>query len=285
MASFDTPEPITAVFEIGIGDIRLRASDRVDTVVEVRPTDSSKVSDVAAAKQVRVNFSRGKLQVKTDWRLLRRSSASPEEGGSVEVSVELPEGSQVRGGSAWAGLYAEGRLGECQFETVESDILLDQTGPLRLTAISGDITVARMTGHGEITKKSGTVRIGEIEGSAVIKNDHGANSVGEVTGTLRVTGANGDIDITRAYGGVEAKTASGCIRIGEVRRGLVLLTAASGDVEVGIREGSAVKYDVSTVFGTVHNELDSAEGPGDSVDVVEVRVRTFDGDVAIRRSE
>ncbi|MEU5400162.1 DUF4097 family beta strand repeat-containing protein [Streptomyces sp. NPDC005963] len=285
MASFDTPEPITAVFEIGIGDIRLRASDRADTVVEVRPTDRSKVSDVTAAEKIRVTFSRGKLQVKTDWRLLRRSSALQQEGGSVQVTVELPEGSRVRGGSAWAGLHSEGRLGECQFETVASDIALDHTGPLRITAVSGDIAVARITGHGEITKKSGAVRIDEIEGTAVIKNDHGSNSVGEVTGTLKVSGANGNIDIARAHGDVEVKTASGRVRIGEARRGRVLLTASSGDIEVGIRPGSAMKYDLGTVFGTVHNALDAAEGPGDSVDIVEVEVRTFDGDVMIRRSE
>ncbi|MFF2963925.1 DUF4097 domain-containing protein [Streptomyces sp. NPDC057963] len=285
MASFDTPEPITALIEIAVGGIRLIASDRMDTVVEVRPTDSSRVSDVEAAEQVRVDFSRGRLLVRTATRLLRRSEASREDGGSVAVTVELPEGSSVRGGSAWAAVRSLGRLGAVHFETVQSDITLDRTGPLHLTAVSGDVSVAHMTGHGKITKKSGAVHIGEIEGTAVIKNDHGANSVGEVTGTLRVTGVNGDIDIARAYGGVEAKTAYGSIRVGEVRRGLVLLTAASGDVEVGIREGTAVKYDVSTVSGYVHNSLESAEGPGDLVDIVGVRVRTFDGDVGIRRSE
>ncbi|MGW2817889.1 DUF4097 family beta strand repeat-containing protein [Streptomyces sp. NPDC001415] len=285
MASFDTPEPITAVIEIDIGEIRLVASDRMDTVVEVRPTDSSQVADVKAAERVRVDFSHGKLLVKAGSRLLRRSNALRADAGSVHVTIELPEGSRVRGGSAWAALYSEGRLGECRFETVQSDIMLDRTGPLRLTAVAGDISVSRMTGHGEITKKSGTVRIDEIDGTAVIKNDHGDNSVGEVTGILRVSGTSGDIDIARAYGGVEAKTAYGSIRVGEVRRGLVLLVATSGYVEVGIREGTAVKYDVSTVSSCVHNSLKSAEGPGDAVDVVDVRIRTFDGDVVIRRSE
>ncbi|MFP3987285.1 DUF4097 family beta strand repeat-containing protein [Streptomyces sp. E11-3] len=284
MASFDTPEPISVAVEIAMGDIRLIASDRTDTVVEVRPTDSSKASDVKAAEQLRVGLSRGTLTVRTPTRLLRRSDVE-RDGGSVDVTIELPEGSRLRGGSVWAALRSEGRLGECRFETVESDIRLDRTGPLRLTVVCGDITVARASGHAEITNRSGRVRIGEIDGSAVIKNDHGDNTVGEVTGTLRVTGINGDIDIDRAYGGVEAKTAHGSIRVGEVRRGLVLLTAASGEVEVGIREGTAAKYDVTTVSGAVHNSLESVDGPGSCTDIVEVRVRTFDGNVAIRRSQ
>ena len=37
MPTFDTPQPITATVEISAGSVRLVASDRDDTVVEVRP--------------------------------------------------------------------------------------------------------------------------------------------------------------------------------------------------------------------------------------------------------
>ena len=39
MPNFDTPQPITAVVEIAAGSIRLVASDRDDTVAEVRPRE------------------------------------------------------------------------------------------------------------------------------------------------------------------------------------------------------------------------------------------------------
>ena len=39
MPTFDTPEPISVSLELGVGDIRIVAGDRTDTVVEVRPTD------------------------------------------------------------------------------------------------------------------------------------------------------------------------------------------------------------------------------------------------------
>ena len=37
MPTFDTPNPISVEVELGVGDIRIEASDRTETVVEVRP--------------------------------------------------------------------------------------------------------------------------------------------------------------------------------------------------------------------------------------------------------
>src|SRR6516162_4245509 len=50
MPVFDTPAPISALIELGVGDLRVVASDRSDTVVEVRPTNPSKQSDITAAE-------------------------------------------------------------------------------------------------------------------------------------------------------------------------------------------------------------------------------------------
>ena len=63
MPNFDTPQPITAVVEIAAGSIRLVASDRDDTVAEVRPRDESRPHDVKAAEQARVDFTNGTLAV------------------------------------------------------------------------------------------------------------------------------------------------------------------------------------------------------------------------------
>jgi hypothetical protein len=95
MPIFTTPEPISAVVDLPLGDVSFMASDRSDTVVEVRPTDPNSAEDVRLAEQTRVDFSNGKLEVKAprSWRdyLPMRTSAS------VDVTIELPEGSHVRG--------------------------------------------------------------------------------------------------------------------------------------------------------------------------------------------
>ena len=56
-----------------------------------------------------------------------------------------------------------------------------------------------------------------------------------------------------------------------------------GDLEVGIRDGTAAWLDVSTKAGKVHNALDAADAPEPSVETVEVRTRTSAGSVVIRR--
>lgn len=63
MPNFETPEPISVTLELGVANVRITASDRTDTVVEVRPSDESDESDVKAARQVRVDYSNGMLQI------------------------------------------------------------------------------------------------------------------------------------------------------------------------------------------------------------------------------
>ena len=43
--------PIFTLVELGVGERRVIASDRPDTVVEVRPTNPAKQSDITAAEQ------------------------------------------------------------------------------------------------------------------------------------------------------------------------------------------------------------------------------------------
>ena len=51
MTTFATPEPISVHIEIGVGNVRVAASDRTDTVAEVRPSDPSNPDDVRASEQ------------------------------------------------------------------------------------------------------------------------------------------------------------------------------------------------------------------------------------------
>ncbi len=57
MPTYSTPDPIVAVIEFEGGDARILASERDDTVVEVRPSDESRDNDVRAAEQTRVEYS------------------------------------------------------------------------------------------------------------------------------------------------------------------------------------------------------------------------------------
>ncbi|MFI8006081.1 DUF4097 family beta strand repeat-containing protein [Streptomyces sp. NPDC086010] len=279
MPSYDTPTPISATAHVHAGSIGFTAVDRLDTVVEVRPRDPKREQDVRAAEQTEVTCAGGTLNVRTPkGNLFGRT-------GTVDVSVELPAGSNVDVTGAWTQVVGEGRLGEVRVKTSSGDVRLDTTGRLKLTASHGSITVDRVDGEAEITTSSGSLRVGLVDGPAVLKNSHGTTTVDVATGELRVRGANGDIEVRRAGDSVTAITAHGTLRVGEVARGTVQLETAYGAIEVGIREGTAAWIDASSGAGQVRNTLTESETPQTTEDTVEVHARTRFGNIDIRRAK
>jgi DUF4097 and DUF4098 domain-containing protein YvlB len=281
MPTFETPEPISVTIAMVVGDLRITASARRDTVVLVSPSDASKKADAKAAEQTRVECSEGRLLIKAprSWKQYSPFGGSE----SIDVAIELPAGSRVEAEAAVADFRCDGRLGECKFSTSVGNIRLDETGVLHVSTGAGNVTVDRVGGRAEITG-SGQVSIREIDGSAVIKNLNGVTWVGEVKGDLRCNAVNGDIIIDRSLGAVAAKTANGAVRIGEVVRGTVELGTAYGELEVGVREGTAALLDVRSQFGSVRNSLTASDGPQPSDQTVELRARTSFGDIVIHRS-
>lgn len=279
MPVFDTPEPISVTLQLHVAATRLVAGDRTETEVSVRPADPANESDVRAAEQTRVEYSSGKLLVK-----MARRFTMFGDPGSVEVTVELPAGSDVHGVAAMGDFRCEGPLGECVFKTSAGEIHVDRSATLRLSTAYGGIAVGHVTGNADVSTGSGGVRLRSVEGTAVVKNSNGHSRIGEVTGDLRVNSANGDITVERARAAVNAKTACGSVRIGEVTRGAVVVETAAGELEVGIREGTAAWLDLSSAYGAVVNSLEAADGPEESGETVEVRARTGFGDVLVHRS-
>src|SRR6266545_3797636 len=251
MPTFDTPQPVSARLSLGfvVANVRVTASDRTDTTVDVQPMDASSKADVKVAEQTRIEYADGRLEVRAP-----KLSTLFGRTGSVDVTIALPSGSRLQGETGMGELLCEGRLGECRFKTGYGEIRLDQAGAVNLRSASGDVTV-----------------------------DH-ADGGAEVTGELRVNGANGGVTVDRAHAGVTAKTANGSVRIGEVTSGAVTLETAAGSLEVGIHTGTAAWLDLNTVAGRIRNELAAAAGPDNSEETVEVRARTYVGDIIVRRT-
>jgi DUF4097 and DUF4098 domain-containing protein YvlB len=280
--TFDTPAPISATVDVAVGDVRISAGERGDTVVDVRPSDASSKEDLKVAEQTRVECANGHLLVKAPK---LRSWSIRGHGGSIDVTIELPAGSQVQGSGQLTDFDCEGPLGDCRIKIGLGRIRVDSAAKLSLKSGAGDITVERASGHADVTGGSGDVRVRELDGSAVIKNSNGDTWVGVAGGELRVNAANGDIAVEHAHAGVGAKSANGGVRLGDVARGSVVLETKIGELEVGIREGSAAWLDVSSGHGRVHNALDAAGAPEPTAEtVVRVRARTVVGDIVIGRA-
>lgn len=264
MPSFQTPHPIAVTLELRVADVRVAAGQRTDTRVEVRPRDPAQRDDVSAAADTRVEYADGRLLVKEPRRLREWSPFGS--GGSIDVEIELPVGSDLSAQTALGPIRCTGPLGHC-----------------RLRSGFGDVSLERCGGDAELATGSGEVHAGEIGGAAVIRNANGDTWLAAVTGDLRVKAANGHIEIERSRGSVNARSANGRIRIGSIGRGSLVARTAAGRIEVGIAAGVAAWLDLHTRHGHVYNELEATQAPSAGDEQVEVRASTAYGDITVRR--
>jgi len=280
MPTFETPQPIAINVEMFLGHVEIIASDRTDTVLEVRPSDGAKKDDVRAAQETEVDFAAGNLTVKapTWWTKMNiLFGANP----SIDVTIEVPTGSRLHGTAHMCGFLVTGELGQCDLKCHVGNLQLDKVGPLKLQTSAGNVTVDQVMGSASITT-NGIVRVREINGSAVVKNTHGDSTILDVAGDLQVNAAHGNITVERPHGSVTAKTANGSIRVGDAARGTVRLETATGELDVGIHPGSAAYLDVSTKSGAFQNLMESAGQPAQGEETVHVYARNSFGNIIIR---
>jgi DUF4097 and DUF4098 domain-containing protein YvlB len=282
MPTFDTPEPIAITVDVFLGNVKIVASDRTDTVVEVRPSDEAKTDDIRAAKDTTIDFAAGMLTVKAPrgWKMYTPFSGNP----SIDVTIQAPTGSQLRGTGSVARFLAGGELGQVELKTSVGDMQLEKAGPVELKTSGGNITVDHATERMTVSTSTGIVRVRAVEGAATIKNSNGDSTVRDISGDLQVNAANGNITVDRARGAVTAKTANGNIRVADVTNGTLRLETSAGEIEIGIHPGSAAWLDVSAKNGAVQNLMTSAEQPADTDDTVKVYARNSFGNIIVRQA-
>jgi DUF4097 and DUF4098 domain-containing protein YvlB len=288
LSNFNTPSPIAVALDLYVADVRFAASERTGTVVEVRPNDPNKAADVKAAENTRVEYDDATRTLsivsrKPLNRFVNFSSKRPE---SVDVVIQLPTDSDVRGEADLGDFQADGALGTVVLKTDLGAVRLAETGPLNVRSGVGTITVEGVSGPAQVHTGSGDIRIGTVDGTAEVSNSNGKVRVGAVTGPANVKCSNGSVSVDRALSDITAESSNGEVVIGEVVRGKVSATSKNGSVEVGVREGSAAWLELNTGVGRVYSELEASDAPeaGEPVDRVEVHASTKLGDVTVRRS-
>jgi DUF4097 and DUF4098 domain-containing protein YvlB len=262
MPTFDTPEPIAVRVEAAAGSVRLVATDRDDTVVEVRAQDESRAADVRAAEQTRVQFDNGKLTVDS-----ARRGFALFRGGAVDIDIALPSGSRLKASVASADVRAEGGFADCRISSASGDVDVDLVeGNLKVATASGSISVAAVDGKGSVATASGGATIGQVKGDLVFK------------------AASGDLSVARLCGGLRAQTASGSVTVTTAVRGALSALTSSGEVGVGVAQGTAARLDLITGSGALTNLMESTDGPAEGDDTLLIHVRTSSGDIDIHRA-
>src|SRR3954471_22711370 len=156
MPTFDTPSPIHIRVDLSGGSLRVRASDRSDTVVSVHPSNPSSAADVQAVDQTRVAFSDGRLVVTAPRRPRLLFFGT---GPSVDIEVLVPEGSALEAKLSAGDVDCEGRLGDVRIDDRYGDIRIDRASTLSARTSAGDITVAQVDEEGEAATSYGEIRV------------------------------------------------------------------------------------------------------------------------------
>jgi DUF4097 and DUF4098 domain-containing protein YvlB len=244
MPRFDTPEPVMARVYANSGSIRLIATERADTVVEIRPRNESRTADVRSAEDARIDYTHGTLTVSpAKFGLLGARM------GAVDITIELPASSRVIVAVASADVQADGQF--CDF---------------RFDSASGNLVVESIAGAAKIATASGDTTVEQLDGD------------------LKFQAASGSLSLNRLRGNVKSQTASGSVTVSNAVSGSVFAHTSSGQVEIGIPDGTAADLNIASGSGTITNDIPSADGPEDGDDTLRVQVRTASGDVDVHRA-
>ena len=276
MPTFDTPGPIAATVVVAGAQVRVTASDRTDTVVLVEPIDKASKKDVKVASKTKVDFADGQLSVKT--------TVSGDENGSVVITIDLPAGSSLVAYLAHSDVHADGSFGDCELHVASGRVQLDRINALQANIAAGEVTIGHIAGRASIDGAAFAMRISEVQHAVKLSSSGGQTWIGHASADLDLSSGSGGFDIDRADGSVTAKTGDGAIRIGRLTRGQAELLNGSGNIEVGISEGTAARVDANSERGSVRNSVPPQENLDTSDDKVTVHARTRHGDIIIQRA-
>jgi hypothetical protein len=276
MPTFDTPGPIAATVVVAGAQVRVTASDRTDTVVLVEPIDKASQKDVRVASKTKVGFAGGQLSVKT--------TVSGDNNGSVAIAIDLPAASSLVAYLAHSRVQADGSFGESELHMASGQVQLDRISALQANIAAGEVTIGHIAERATIDGAAFALRISEVTDTVKLSSSGGQTWIGHASADLDLSSGHGGFDIDRADGSVTAMTGDGAIRIGRLTRGQAELANRSGNIEVGISQGTAARVDASSKRGAVRNSVPSQENLDTSDDKVTVHARTRYGDITIQRA-
>jgi DUF4097 and DUF4098 domain-containing protein YvlB len=280
MHRFTTTTPPRLTIEFRAGDIHIDTQDVAETTVELHGRGDDR--DSRALVEDTIIDQRGDdIVVLVPKRSLGLFGRSPE----LRLDITAPTGTRLNVKTGSADVSARGVYGEARVASGSGDVSVEElTGAAHLRAGSGDVHVGSARADITVGTGSGDIRLGTVQAAATLQSGSGDIAVEAAARTLKVQTGSGDIEVARADDDVKAQTGSGDISIGRVSRGRVKAHAASGDLRVGVADGTPAWLDVRTLTGGVSNDLESTDGVGADEQHVRLELNTVSGDIEIARA-
>lgn len=277
--TFATPAPIKLRVELPKGRIRVIAAETAETRITLTAIrgDETALDWIADAE---IRQSGEEVVVKVHGEPFRFFG----HGGSIEAEVHVPAGSDARLQTGSGRIETEGRLADVHAGSGSGAIRLADCAEARVSAGSGDISVASATGSVDLKTGSGQIAVGKVGGDARIVTGSGRTELGEVAGVATITTGSGSIDVEKAGDSLEAFAASGNIGVRRADHGRVKAKTISGRISVGVARGVPALLDISTMTGRVHSDLEPAGAPADGQPHVELVLNTMSGSVSVARA-
>jgi Putative adhesin len=270
--TFDTPEPVDLYVELSSGTLVTQAAATDSTHVEISGPRAEEFDVRQDGRGISVIAPRSRLGF----------------GGRDEhvVRVTLPTGSDLATRLGSADTEATGSYGTVKIKSGSGEVSLESAdGPVIVESGSGDVTCEEVRGDLRIKSGSGDVELGEVHGTAGISTGSGDVRIGHPGGRAVLKTGSGDLRVRRLETDIALTTASGDLVIDQASSGAITAKSASGDVMVGIPQGTPVWTDLNTVTGTISSRLQSGVGqPADGQDHVELRATTVSGDILLRQA-
>ena|SRR6266536_628136 len=283
--TFQTPGDVRTEIRIGSGEIRLDTGEDGQTVVSLEPLRDNDASREAVENaRVELRERGGSYDLVVDVRD-RGRGFSFGRGADVRIEIRCPDGTSVEAKSGSADVEGRGHFGSVEVECGSGDVEFEDVAKnVKVNAASGDVSIESVGGEARINTASGDVQLSSVKGEAKVNSASGDVLMRDAGGRIEVNSASGDVIVREAGSSVGINTASGDQLIGTVAEGRVTLKSASGDLKIGIREGSTLHVDARSRSGEVRSELPVSDTPpeGDAPHV-ELRANTMSGDITVAR--
>lgn len=272
--NFDADGPHDLEVSIGAGAVDVLLTDEPGITVRVRhrPEDESGWQGGLAnlvtwfSGQLREGTSADEAIEQTRIELVgkRLVVERPKEGAlrhfPIGVTVRAPSGSNV------------------DIRTGTGDVLVSgSAGRLKLHTGSGEIKVDRADGAATVTTGSGAVRLGPMLGGLQARSGSGDVEVSSVSGSAAVVTGSGDVWFGAVASDLMARTGTGDLTVADAASGKIDLHTGSGEIRVGIRQGTAAEVDLSSGSGQARSELPLSDKPPAETPKLRVRGRTGSG--------
>lgn len=266
---FDTPDPIELVVELGAGALHVEADGTGRSSVTI---------DGPRADEFTVELRERRLTVIAP----RPRGGFIRGNDSHDLRVSVPAGSDLSTRTGSADTEAAGRYGRVRAKTGSGAFALDTAdGEVDLVAGSGQLRCGSAASGVRAKTGSGDVVLGVVQGELAVSTGSGDVSVSAAPAKTVLKTGSGSTVVGRADGDLSALTGSGSVRIDHARPGRVRARTGSGDIRVGVPQGTAVWTDVHTGSGRIASDLAAVGKPADGQEHLELRLTTGSGDIVL----